>query len=320
MSAPYFAYGAIGITDSETSLESLHAQTLRNQDLAIVVDDNKIYFYQMNIGSGETHNPPYVVKPIDESNDKRWHLISQEIYTTDIIQLVGNYVQTGRIKAISGQQVQIQASNGQIVRVNTDGSVTFPSYVIMDQEPTNDAHIVNKLYVDTNIISTNDTLEAHINTRVFNIEDELKTYTDTEFETKEQELTQYLDTSISTLQDQINTYIEYSFDAKENNLELYVDTEIGVLEQDITDYVDTETQAVIDNIYPVLLFEISSWTESGGKWYSDIIHNKNKENLVVRCWNNDNIMIYPYKIESIDNNTTRIWMPVNTEILRVVIL
>ncbi len=322
MSAPYFAYGAIGITDTNSSLDAIHAQSLRDNDLAIVVDDNKIYFYQMHAHSTKTNDPPYVVKPIDasEESNKKWHLISQEIYTTDIIQLVGNYIQTSKIKAISGNEIQLQASNGQMVRVNTDGSVTFPSFVIMDQDPTNDNHIVNKLYTDTEITTTHDTLETHIDTRVFNIESVLKDYTDTEFSDKQTELTNYLDTSISTLQTQLTNHISSEFDTKETNLTNHIDAEIGLIQGILEDYTDTEINNVVDNVYPILLFEVDTWIPMNDKYYTDINHNKNKVNVIVRCWNTNNIMIYPYRVEALDGQNVRIWMPTDNEELRVVIL
>lgn len=309
MSAPYFAYGAVGLTGTDGALDTIHSQVLRDNDLAVVVDDSKIYFYQMHARSTEATNPPYIVKPIDEDGDKRWHLISQEIYTTDIIQLVGDYIQTSKIKAISGNEIQLQASNGQVVRVNTDGSVTFPSFITVDEEPTSDNHATNKLYVDNEIISAHNTLEIYIDDEVNNIESELETYTDGEFDTKYSELETHLTNEVNL-----------DFDTKETNLENYINIEIGNLQSNLEDYTDQEINNVVDNVYPILLFEIDTWNEFENDYYADVNHNKNKNNTIVRCWDEENMIVYPDRIETLDNKNIRIWMPVNDKILKVVIL
>jgi len=229
-----------------------------------------------------------------------------EIYTTDIIQLVDKYIQTGRIKAISGQQIQIQASNGQLININTDGTVTFPSFVVVDSAPTDNNHLTNKLYVDTEINDTKTSLETLINNRVDNVENELETYTDTEFSNKNTNLTNYIDTEVSDLKTAIESYTDTETTTAYNNLTNYTDNEISNIEGNLQSYTDAEVSNVVSNVYPVLEFTINTWTSSEGLYYSDITHNKGKTETVVRCWSTENDLIFPEKIESLDMNNIRI--------------
>ena len=72
MAAPYFAYGAVGLTGGNTSnLDAISSSTVNQNDVAVALDNNKIYFYKLEETSGKAENIPYVIKPDDASGDKR---------------------------------------------------------------------------------------------------------------------------------------------------------------------------------------------------------------------------------------------------------
>ena len=66
---------------------------------------------------------------------------------------------------------------------------------------------------------------------------------------------------------------------------------------------------------------ISSWTASGIYYYADIdITNlTGKMNVSSTFYDDSDEVVSPYRIETVDSNTLRVWMPVNTVDLRVVI-
>lgn len=65
---------------------------------------------------------------------------------------------------------------------------------------------------------------------------------------------------------------------------------------------------------------ISSWTASGGYYYADVAHNHTNFYPVVRIVKDSNDeQLVPYNVESIDADTTRIWVEENVN-MRVVII
>lgn len=132
MSTPQFAFGALGITISHNafnSLQTISEDKIKDNDVALVLWDDKIYIYRMNSTSSETPDNLYIVQPYNETGDKRWILSSQELFNTNIIQLLGNYIETGKIKSIDGENFIIEASDGSQVIIEEDGKVIFPSTV-----------------------------------------------------------------------------------------------------------------------------------------------------------------------------------------------
>ena len=63
-------FGAVGITGGKPgNLDYINSGATRNNDLAIVVDNYRIFFYIMKEYSGAEPNPPYIVKPADITPD-----------------------------------------------------------------------------------------------------------------------------------------------------------------------------------------------------------------------------------------------------------
>jgi len=282
MAAPYFAYGAVGLTGGDTSnLDDISSSAVNQDDIAVVLDNDKIYFYKLEEASGKTENVPYVITPDDSSDNKRWELISQEVYTTNIIQLLGNYIQTSHIKALENNALEIESADGYKITLNIDGSIVFPSFATSSPAPTADDHLTNKLYVD------NETDTKELNLQNY-LQNELEFYVDSESASLSADLVNYVDIEI----------------------ENYVDTEISAKETELKNYVDTE----IENVYPLIRTTITSWTLNNDLYYADIIHNKGYVSPIVRCWKNDE-MVYPAKIESLDEDTLRIWMSIDEDLI-----
>jgi len=62
------------------------------------------------------------------------------------------------------------------------------------------------------------------------------------------------------------------------------------------------------------------WILSGAIYYGTITHNLNTTDILVNCWNTATQMkVVPKDIERINVNTIRVWMPVNTVSMRVVV-
>ena len=79
---------------------------------------------------------PYVIKPKNTKKDtsivaplKRWVLISQERYTTNIIQYLSNYIQTPEILSFFGEDLIFKTGLGEDIVIKSDGKVIFPSSV-----------------------------------------------------------------------------------------------------------------------------------------------------------------------------------------------
>lgn len=281
MAAPYFAYGAVGLTGGDTSnLDAISSSAVNQNDIAVALDNDKIYFYKLEEESGKDESVPYVIKPDDASGDKRWELISQEVYTTNIIQLLENYIQTSHIKALEDNALEIESADGYKITLNTDGSIVFPSFATSSPAPTADDHLTNKEYVDNEIDSKESSLQDYLDT-------EMKSYIDSETESLSADLVDYTDNEIHT----------------------YVDSEVSDKETELKEYVDTE----IENVYPMIRETITSWTASDDLYYADITHNKGYVAPIVRCWKDDE-MIYPEKIESTDEDTIRVWMTIDEDL------
>ena len=289
--APYFAFGAVGITgQTESSLDAINSGTVNDNDIAVVLENEKIYFYRLNATSGKTHNPPYVVAPFNETGDKRWELTSQEVYNSNIIQLVGKYIQTSHIKAIDEKSIEIEASDGSKIIISTDGKVTFPSRV-SGVTPVNDADFTTKQYVDNWYNTKESNLQSYADT-------ELHNYVDTQIADKDTELRNYTDTELHD----------------------YVNSEVSAKSTELRNYTDTEVQ----NVYPIYTETISSWTASSesffeGLYYADITHNKGYSRVIARFWE-DGEIIYPAAIYYYDPDILRVYMPTDNSTINVTIM
>jgi len=62
------------------------------------------------------------------------------------------------------------------------------------------------------------------------------------------------------------------------------------------------------------------WVLSGAIYYGDIDHSLNTKDVIVNCWRtSDDMKIIPQDVERVNVNRVRVWMPVNTVSLRVVV-
>jgi len=283
MTVPYHAFGAVGIDDgSTTSLNSIPTASISNNDIAIVLNDEKIFFYRVDNSSGEDENVPFVVTPLDEGGAKRWILMSQEIYNTNLIQTINHYVQTSYIKSLQFNPLVIESADGHQIIFNENGSVEFPE-AVRGVPPIENNDFTTKLYVDTEY----DTKDS-----------ELKTYTDIQLDA-------LVTSEVSSATDELTAYAI-------NELESYVDQEIVTKENELKSYVDQEIMNALfyDRV------DITSWTESDGLYYHDITINT--ESKFIQVWKND-MLIYPHLIENLTDTTVRIWMPVNENISIMII-
>lgn len=296
--APYYAYGAVGLTgETNSSLDSIKTESLHENDIAVAIEGDIIYFYRVDPSSGEEQNSPYIIKPINESGDKRWVLISQERYTTDIIQLAENYIQTGHIKALSNRVIRIESAEGDEITIDQNGIVQFPSYVRSSVQPVDSDNLTNKSYVDGEYNAKQSELETFVEDEVDSIKTDLQIYVDGEVVDKEEEIKDYIDGNIDTKQSELETYIDDKLDIKEAELKQYNDDEID---------------RVVSYVYPIMTVHINDfdWTSDGNSYYNDITHNKGFEQTVVKSWDDDGELVYPEKVESISENQIRVWMPI----------
>ena len=155
-------FGAIGIKKGEPgSLDYIDVDSFRQDDICLVVENNKMYFYTLEQYSGANENIPFIVKPkgADEGQFltrlKRWNLISQKNFTTDIIQVLGKSLQTQRLRALGN--LKIESASGMEIDVNADGTVTFPLFmsginpVENNQASTKQYFMVELTLMDTTI-------------------------------------------------------------------------------------------------------------------------------------------------------------------------
>jgi len=343
MTAPYFAYGAVNlIGESNSALKNISESVVKHNDIAVALDENKIYFFKMDEHSGLDENVPYVIKPFDSSSDKRWVLISQEIYNSNIIQLLGNYIQTSEIRAISEQSLEIIAAGGSKILINSDGTVVFPS-IVSGLNPIDDYDFTTKLYVDNNIDILNNNLLTYYDDEILSLGTSLSGDIDNEFTEKQTILNNYIDNElnifIENANEQLDTFTESLsgyivneindinnlLDSETVALSGYIDDKVIYLNQSTIDkenelktYHDQYIEDELYNVYVLYRKNITSWSYSDGIFYNDVVHNKSRKHIIIRCWNYDEL-IYPTKIEYIDDNTTRIWMESEENITVVVI-
>lgn len=357
-SVPYHAYGAVNLTDTDGALDNIPSKKLQQNDVALVLQESEVYFFKLEKDSDKEHDVPYVIKPRDDTDGKRWLLVSQKYYTTDIVQLLENYIQTSHIKSIEGEDLVIESSSGQKVKIHPNGNVTFPSYVSADRFPLKDEHLTNKKYVDDNIENKKDDLIVYVDDEIGKLDTDLKTYIDEQIQLTEDEvvvyiddhvdeiwielnnldstitdlndeLIEYIDTEISDLEDRVKYRVDMTFDSKETDIKNYIDNDIDNLEgevpyyiekqyNELKNYTDDEIYKIINNKFPILVFNITEWDYSDGLYYYDIEHNKNNLYPIVNCWYN-NELIRPLKVENTNWNTVRIWMR-ETKDLQVAIL
>jgi hypothetical protein len=65
---------------------------------------------------------------------------------------------------------------------------------------------------------------------------------------------------------------------------------------------------------------VGDWVVSGGRYYADVSHSFNTQYLVVQCFDTSTTeQIIPLDIEMVDVDTCRIWMPINTVELYVIL-
>jgi len=68
------------IGGGQGALDGIPTANLADNDVAIVVTDGGTYKYRLDATSGATERSPVVIKPDDETGDKRWILRTSEIY------------------------------------------------------------------------------------------------------------------------------------------------------------------------------------------------------------------------------------------------
>jgi hypothetical protein len=59
---------------SSTALDGLHGQNCKSNDFAIVLNDadSQVYFYELDLTSGEAEDLPSIVSPDISPSDRRW--------------------------------------------------------------------------------------------------------------------------------------------------------------------------------------------------------------------------------------------------------
>lgn len=250
MATPYNIFGAVGLTGTSlATLDKISSDVISHNDFAIVSNNNLIYFYKLDAYSGITHSEPFVIKPNDiteesipEIKNKRWILISQNYYNSNLTLPATKLFRVSKIRANSNNPITITASDGKVITIHTDGETSFPSTISIS-DPTLNEHATTKFYVDTEI-------------------SELKDYTDNELDTHKNDITVHF------------------------------------------------------TIYTEIL---NTWYANGPSYFNDIIHNKNRDIVFSEFYFN-NEKIIPEKIEKINNNTLRIWMPTQMNGMKAILI
>jgi len=138
---PSRIFGAIGLTGSgEKTLDSLPSNLVKDGDVAIVCDGLNVYFYTLDEDSNLDENVPFIIKPddIDASlnplvNYKRWVLVSQKYFVDNVILSLNKYLQTSEIRAIDNHPIKFISSDGNIVTIAQDGSITLNNTTVNGQ-------------------------------------------------------------------------------------------------------------------------------------------------------------------------------------------
>jgi alpha-tubulin suppressor-like RCC1 family protein len=147
-------FGAVGILgNTPGTLDYIPTKYINHEDLCIVHENGKLYFYRMDIFRGGAHNPPYIVKCQNLEDDtsinatlKKWFLISQELYSTNIVQYLTHYFKTYEIKAHSNEDLIFTTGLGENIVIQSDGKVILPS-TASGLDPVNDTDFVTKQYL-----------------------------------------------------------------------------------------------------------------------------------------------------------------------------
>lgn len=278
----YNIFGAVGITGSQPStLDKIAIDVVKHDDFAIVSHENKIYFYKMDGFSSLEQNLPYIVKPADITENtpidiarRRWILISQEYFNSNLLQTSDKSISTSKINALPGLSLEVKAANGMIITFHSNGLVTFPSTISVS-EPTIGSNATTKNYVDGRIST--------------------------------------VQTALTNQNTSIRTYVDSQDLILKNFLIGLLNTEISNINLNLTNHINN-----IDVHYTILNIEINSWTEDSGKFYFDIVHSKDRQNVIYNFFQ-DGEEILPLKTEMIDSNTLRIWMPEEIDLTGILI-
>jgi len=118
--------------------------------------------------------------------------------------------------------------------------------------------------------------------------------------------------------DNINNIITVYYD-RVDNMETDHNEDLDNMAINFIDYYETSTSeslsaftSDIEENYKYQLIISNTWSLSGDNYYTDIVHSLNTDKFIDQYYI-DNGEIIPEKIEYIDNNNIRIWMPINTE-------
>lgn len=138
---PSRIFGAIGLTGSgDKTLDSLPSNLVKDGDVAIVCDGLNVYFYTLDEDSNLDENVPFIIKPddVDTSvnpslNYKRWVLVSQKYFVDNVILSLNKYLQTSEIRAIDDQPIKFISSDGNIITISQDGSITLNNTIVQGQ-------------------------------------------------------------------------------------------------------------------------------------------------------------------------------------------
>jgi len=295
-------FGAVGIKGGEDgNLDNIDSSSFRNRDICIVNYNDKIYIYRVDQYSVEEENYPFLIKPVDIEPDsplrsrmKRWKLVSQEYFTTHIIQKEDDYTHTSDIKAIENDILSIESGNGSIIIIDEDGTINFPNFVSAEY-PQKNHHLSNIKYLQDKMNELELLMESYANNYLTN--------------------NQYVINKLNEVDIIIRNYVEQELTDESG----YVSNRIDYLDTTIRDYTDTEVpglSADIDNYYTWLEFTIppsaESWSPSGDNYYYDVKHNIGDKEFITSFFA-DNEVIFPIKVEHADIETLRIWMPTNSE-------
>jgi hypothetical protein len=128
-----YIYCATGLTGGSTGdLDTLVAANLVDKDMAFAIDQTTVYVYALDADSGLAESSPDVIKPDDETGNKRWILQSMrvnDLTVSDDIILVTDDLNVGGDLAVTG------AITGNTIDATTDftvGGTVITTGVITD--------------------------------------------------------------------------------------------------------------------------------------------------------------------------------------------
>lgn len=302
-------FGAIGIKKGVPgSLDYIDPSSFSQGDICLVVDNNKMYFYTMQEYSGADESIPYVIKPlnVDEGQIltrlKRWHLISQKNFTSNIIQTVQDQIQTRRFSVL-GSTFEIESAGGLTITINDDGSVTFP-LLISCSNPMEDEHAVTKEYLMVELTILDETIRDYLDLVIEDFDSIVRP-----------DIIQYIDDKVIELQNvtEMGYDIESDLLQLQSNIELYLFNEINTwnlnIRDNVIDYIDYNVEWLEDQPVPnytSIEYLVNEWGVDGDLYYVEILHNLDIDRFMVEFYV-DGAVINPTKVEY-DNNIIRIWM------------